>query len=96
MTRPCLAALVLTLATTVATADDPKAQKFCPVMTTDEIDPDSSPTVEYKGVKIFMCCDQCVARFKRDPAAYLDPSSSPPWRQSNCPNATSSRCIARS
>jgi YHS domain-containing protein len=72
MTRHCLAALVLALATTVATAEDPKVQKFCPVMTTDEIDPDSSPTVEYKGVKIFLCCDQCVARYKRDPAAYLD------------------------
>ena len=56
---------------------DPKAQKFCPVMTTDEIDPNASATVEYKGVKIYLCCDTCVAKFKRDPAAYLDPKFIP-------------------
>jgi len=77
MTRPSLAALVLALGPLVSRADEPKAQKFCPVMTTDEIDPDSSATVEYKGVRIYLCCDQCVSRFKRDPAAYLDPKIVP-------------------
>jgi len=48
------------------------AQKFCPVMTTDEIDPAESKAVMYKGVKIYLCCDQCVGKFNRDPAAYLD------------------------
>jgi YHS domain-containing protein len=48
------------------------AQKFCPVMTTDEIDPAASAVVTYKGVKIYLCCDQCVGKFRRDPAAYLD------------------------
>src|SRR5262245_48483742 len=72
MARTCFAALVLALASGLSAADDPKAQKFCPVMTTDEIDPDSSPTVQHKGVKILLCCDQCVTPFKRDPAAYLD------------------------
>jgi YHS domain-containing protein len=48
------------------------SQKFCPVMTEDEIDPKASAVVEYKGVKIYLCCDQCVGRFKRDPIAYLD------------------------
>ncbi|MBA4067389.1 MAG: hypothetical protein C0501_27505 [Isosphaera sp.] len=56
---------------------DPPAQKFCPVMTTDEIDPKASAAVEYKGVKIYFCCDQCVGKFKRDPAAYLDPKFVP-------------------
>lgn len=51
---------------------DPKAQKFCPVMTTDEIDPKASKAVEYKGVKIYLCCDQCVGKFNREPSAYLD------------------------
>jgi YHS domain-containing protein len=57
-----------------AAADEkkPAAQKFCPVMVTDEIDPAASKTVEWKGVKIYVCCDECVTRFKRDPAAYLD------------------------
>jgi YHS domain-containing protein len=52
--------------------DKPAAQKFCPVMTTDEIDPKASKSVTYKGVKIYLCCDACVGKFNRDPAAYLD------------------------
>jgi YHS domain-containing protein len=77
MPRLALAALLLALASASSSADDSKAQKFCPVMTTDEIDPENSPAVEYKGVKIFLCCDQCVNRFKRNPAAYLDPKLVP-------------------
>jgi YHS domain-containing protein/N-acetylneuraminic acid mutarotase len=56
---------------------DPGVQKFCPVMTTDEIDPKESKTVMYKGVKIYFCCDQCIGKFNRDPAAYLDPKIIP-------------------
>lgn len=52
-------------------------QKYCPVMTEDEIDPKESSVVEYKGVKIYLCCDQCVGKFRRDPAAYLDPKIIP-------------------
>ena len=52
-------------------------QKFCPVMTEDEIDPKESKTVDYKGVKIYICCDQCLGKFRRDPAAYLDPKIIP-------------------
>jgi YHS domain-containing protein len=68
-----LALLVLGFAPLLA-ADDkkPAAQKYCPVMVTDEIDPQASKTVEWKGVKIYVCCDECITRFKRDPAAYLD------------------------
>jgi YHS domain-containing protein len=68
-----LALLVLGV-TPLLAADGKKsaAQKFCPVMVTDEIDPDASKTVEWKGVKIYVCCDECITRFKRDPAAYLD------------------------
>lgn len=77
MIRRFLLALVAVLASLSARADEPKAQKFCPVMTTDEIDPNASPAVEYKGVKIYLCCDQCVNRFKRDPVAYLDPQIVP-------------------
>jgi YHS domain-containing protein len=64
------------VAPTVAPAT-PGAQKFCPVMTEDEIDPKASATIDYKGVKIYLCCDQCVGKFKRDPAAYLDPKIIP-------------------
>ena len=68
-----LALLVLGV-TPLLAADGKKsaAQKFCPVMVTDEIDPAASKTVEWKGVKIYVCCDECITRFKRDPAAYLD------------------------
>jgi N-acetylneuraminic acid mutarotase/YHS domain-containing protein len=61
----------------MAANDDPKAQKYCPVMTTDEIDPKASKAVTYKGVKIYLCCDACVGKFNRDPAAYLDPKIIP-------------------
>ena len=86
MTRSLVAAFVLLAAATLRAdppktpapkADDPKAQKFCPVMTKDEIDPNASKWVEYKGVKIYLCCDTCVAKYKRDPAAYLDPKIVP-------------------
>ena len=82
MIRSSLAALLLlTVAglraepprTPAPKADEPKVQKFCPVMTKDEIDPNASKSVDYKGVKIYLCCDTCVAKFRRDPAAYLDP-----------------------
>lgn len=87
MTRPLLAALVF-CAVPLLRADpprtepktdkaEPKAQKFCPVMTQDEVDLNASKWVDYKGVRVYLCCDTCVARFKRDPAAYLDPKFIP-------------------
>jgi YHS domain-containing protein len=79
MSRLFLAALALFVATS-ARAElkaAPPAQKFCPVMTQDEIDPKESVTVTYQGVKIYLCCDTCLAKFKRDPAAYLDPKIIP-------------------
>ena len=57
--------------------DAPKVQQYCPIMTGDEIDPEKSESVTYKGVKIYLCCDACVAKYKRDPAAYLDPKIVP-------------------
>lgn len=58
-------------------AADKKVQKFCPVMTTDEIDLKISKSVDWKSQKIYLCCDQCVTKFKADPAAYLDPKFLP-------------------
>lgn len=60
-----------------AAAADPKRQKFCPVMTTDEVDPENAYDVQWQGVTIHLCCDTCVAKFKKDPAAYLDPKLIP-------------------
>jgi YHS domain-containing protein len=83
--RPFLAAALFAAAAVTVNGQDktdpkpkaPAAQKFCPVMTGDEIDPNASPAVEYKGVKIYLCCDACVTRYKADPAAYLDPKFIP-------------------
>lgn len=55
----------------------PAVQKFCPVMTADEIDPKTSLSISYKGVTIYLCCETCVTKFNRDPAAYLDPKFIP-------------------
>lgn len=46
-------------------------QTLCPIMTKKKVDSESA-VVEYKGVKIRMCCDTCVERFERYPEAYLD------------------------
>ena len=80
MIRPALVALVF-CAVPFVWADPPKTdskvQQFCPVMTKDEVDLKAAKSVDYKGVKIYLCCDTCVTRFKRDPAAYLDPKFVP-------------------
>jgi YHS domain-containing protein len=80
MSRTLLAVAILVTASPLCAEPpraDPKAQKFCPVMTKDEIDPGASKWIDYKGVKVYLCCDTCVARFRRDPAAYLDPKFIP-------------------
>lgn len=46
-------------------------QVHCPIMTAVPVNSDS-PTVEYQGVKIQVCCTTCVRKFKADPLAYLD------------------------
>jgi YHS domain-containing protein len=80
-TRLAAAAVLLAVTTLfgarTTSADDKKVQKFCPVMTTDEIDPEKSAKVEWKGKTIYLCCDTCVGKFKRDPGAYLDPKFLP-------------------
>lgn len=83
MSRALQAALVLFAASAHAEppkADpkaEPKVQKYCPVMTKDEIDPNASKSVSYKGAKVYLCCDTCVRKFNADPAAYLDPKLVP-------------------
>jgi len=74
---PALALLALVPGSTSFAADPPAAQKFCPIMTTDEIDPNEAKVVTYKGVKILLCCDTCVGKWNREPSAYLDPKLIP-------------------
>lgn len=40
-------------------------QTLCPLMVEDEIDPDVF--VEYKGVKVYMCCGTCEKQWKQNP-----------------------------
>jgi YHS domain-containing protein len=65
-----------------------KVQKFCPIMTKDEVVAGESEELTYKGVKILFCCDQCIAKFKRDPAAYLDPEIVPALKGMELPKRT--------
>jgi YHS domain-containing protein len=70
-------ALLACVPGTPRAADDDKTQKFCPIMTTDEIDPNEAKTVTYKGVKVLLCCDTCLAKWNKEPSAYLDPKLIP-------------------
>ncbi len=81
------AAALAALSSSGASAQDTK-QKFCPIMTTDEIDPKESATVTWNGVKIYVCCDTCVAKFKKDPAAYLDAKLIPALAGKQLPKRT--------
>ena len=44
-------------------------QKTCPVMEGNPIDPNIF--VEYKGKKVYFCCNQCKAAFAADPEKYV-------------------------
>jgi YHS domain-containing protein len=81
------AVAVAALTSSEAPAQDTK-QKFCPIMTTDEIDPKESASVTWNGVKIYVCCDTCVAKFKKDPAAYLDAKLVPALAGKQLPKRT--------
>ncbi|AWM42336.1 hypothetical protein C1280_21660 [Gemmata obscuriglobus] len=79
------ACVVLALSASGRT-DDPKPagkQVFCPVMTKDEI---TDPVyVDWKGVKIGLCCDTCVSKFKAEPEAYLLPDLLPQLKGKELP-----------
>jgi YHS domain-containing protein len=51
------------------TAPMAAVNKFCPV-TKEAVDP-KVPTVEYKGMTIGFCCEDCVKEFKADPDKYV-------------------------
>lgn len=88
----------------VVAKGDPAKQQFCPIMTTSPIDEDCRD-VDYKGVKIKICCATCAKRFLAEPEAYLDPAILPqikdlqlPVRkidQAYCPVFTDRRVSSR-
>ncbi|MDD5326810.1 MAG: YHS domain-containing protein [Phycisphaerae bacterium] len=48
--------------------EDLTEQTTCPVMDGNKINKDVF--VEYKGVKVYFCCDGCKAKFEADPEKY--------------------------
>ncbi len=45
-----------------------KAQTTCPVMGGDV---DKSKFVDFDGKRIYVCCNGCIAKIKKDPAKYV-------------------------
>lgn len=45
------------------------AQKTCPVMLGKKINP--ALFVEHDGLKVYLCCKDCVEKFKKEPAKYI-------------------------
>jgi hypothetical protein len=51
-------------------------QTYCPIMRTVSVGNDSK-VVEYRGVKVLLCCETCARKWKADPGAYLDKMTLP-------------------
>ncbi len=61
---------VAVLALTVFAADEKKEEKFsakCPVSGKDAV---KTSAVDYKGAKVYFCCENCPAAFKKDTAKF--------------------------
>lgn len=49
-------------------AEDLKDQTVCPVI---KAPINRDLYVDYRGVRVFFCCEGCVSEFKKDPERYL-------------------------
>jgi YHS domain-containing protein len=56
-------------AVTPTTTPSVAINKFCPV-TREAVDP-KIPTMQYKGMTIGFCCEDCIKDFKADPEKYM-------------------------
>ncbi len=64
------AGVVFSFAGAAGAAELPKdANTTCPVMMKEEVDPDLF--VDFKGERIFLCCQKCKKRFNQDPEKYV-------------------------
>lgn len=43
--------------------------EWCPVLPDEPVDPDIH--TEYRGERVFLCCQKCLKQFRADPAAYV-------------------------
>ena len=48
----------------------PMKQLFCPVYTDTRVHP-KSPSIEFKGKKVYFCKDRAMKRFQANPAKYV-------------------------
>jgi YHS domain-containing protein len=71
------------ISTSVVSAADAKQTK-CPIMTSKDIE-DDAEEVEWKGVKIKLCCGVCVKKFNAEPEAYLIPELIPQLKGKDLP-----------
>ena len=82
-------------------------QTLCPIMIEDEID--TEEFVEYKGVKVFMCCGTCVKMWDKNPDYFaavskeqapqlekVAPKDVKPMKQLFCPVYTDTRVHPKS
>ncbi|MHC4859562.1 MAG: YHS domain-containing protein, partial [Planctomycetota bacterium] len=61
--------LLLLLCTPALAADEELTNRTCPVMKGEEVDPDLH--LDYKGRRVYFCCEDCVERFRNDPERYV-------------------------
>ena len=54
---------------TQRTVESVIAQKTCPVLADNPID--KNIFVEYKGERVYFCCEDCSAKFEKEPEKYL-------------------------
>lgn len=64
--------------------DKTARQTACPVMTDEEIGK-GAEEVEWKGVKVKLCCGTCVKKFEAEPEAYLLPDLLPQLKGKDLP-----------
>ena len=76
--------LILAAAAFAAPATASAQQKVCPIMAGEEVGKEY-PQVEWKGVKLMVCCDTCVSKFKAEPEAYLIPELLPQLKGKELP-----------
>lgn len=63
------AAMPTTAPATQASSAQQPINKYCAVNRDEEVDP--SVTYLYQGKVIGFCCDDCIPKFKKDPAKYM-------------------------
>lgn len=69
MMRTTFIFVVAVLAIWPPLAQAEPVNRFCPVMTEEEIDP--AITTTYRGQTIAFCCDLCLTKFEADPQKYM-------------------------